>query len=306
VADTVDISGMPDPADIGLNPAPAPDPTAGMPEPLDLWRKFHFGNLDMSTVQPGPGTMWNPTKDQLDDFMANPPERPSLRKGVSAASGLPRAAAGYLAMVPAGVASVAGQLTGIPGAVAAAGTGRTDLIPDAFTQANDRGRRWSAAVNNLANYVPATDRGAQTAAALLNVPGQVIQSQVGEPLREALPDNAYQTLAEVAQDVGTDLPALGAPGLVRGAAAALREPPGRHGTPLRRRPPPSRRRSRPRPSRPRSGSPSRATPSAPPRTRSRPRRAPSIVQPRRREPPQCRRRPRPLRQRHPLRRGVLR
>src|SRR5882757_5166996 len=108
MADAVDISGMPDPSTIGLSPAKQADPTDGMPAPEDLFRKFH-GLYPEAPVD----------KDQLSEFMANPPGKPyepTLRKSASMLTGLPRAVAGYAAAVPAGVASMAGQGVGALGA----------------------------------------------------------------------------------------------------------------------------------------------------------------------------------------------
>src|SRR5271155_4106704 len=108
-APSPDISGMPDPADIGLSATAQVDPTAGMPEPRELFKK-------------ATGT-YPATQYALDEFMKNPVNQgdyqPTLKKAASQLTGLPRAAAGYALAVPAAVASVAGQATGALGAVAA-------------------------------------------------------------------------------------------------------------------------------------------------------------------------------------------
>ena len=197
--DNVDISGMPDPGSIGLSPTAQADPSDSMPAPAELYKK-HFG------YEPA-----NPY--ELATFMANPPDsapQPTLKETASKLTGIPRAVAGYAASVPAGVASVGGQLTGALGAAL-----DPDNASDYLEQGRERGRRWSAKVNKLADYVPATKEGAQFSEDLQSIPSQVIKGAIGDPLKAALPDNAYQAVSDVAQDIGTDLPALGAPGAVR-------------------------------------------------------------------------------------------
>lgn len=205
MADVVDISGMPDPSTIGLSSAKQTDPTDGMPAPEDLFRKYH-GLYPEAPVD----------KDQLTEFMANPPGQPyepTLRKSASMLTGLPRAAAGYALAIPAGVASVAGQLVGAGGAVV-----DPENAASYLEQGRDRGREWAASVNNLANYIPATKRGAALSEDLTGLPGNLIKETAGAGLKQVLPDNAYQAVADVAQDIGTDLPALGAPAAIRATA----------------------------------------------------------------------------------------
>ncbi len=205
--DNVDISGMPDPGTIGLS---QPDPTEGMPEPRELFAK-HYGYSPKSM---------NPSKEELDEFMANPPEPPRKYTAHEIASGLtgvPRAVAGYAAAIPAGVASIAGQASGALGAAL-----DPENASSYLAQGRERGREWSAKVSNLANYVPATKQGGEFAEGALNVPAGAIKETVGAGLKAALPDNAYQAVSDVAQDVGADLPALGVPGVVRGAARVVR------------------------------------------------------------------------------------
>ena len=207
MADAVDISGMPDPGTIGLSPAgPGPD-ISSMPAPEDLYTK-HYGSAPAS-------------KDLLDEFMANPPPeptyQPTLKKSLSMLTGLPRAAAGVALAVPAGVASVAGQLSGAGGAIVDPTNAASYL-----EQGRDRGREWASKVNNLANYVPATERGAALSNDLTNLPGNLIKETAGAGAKAVLPDNAYQAVSDIAQDVGTDLPALGAPAAVRGVAKGVK------------------------------------------------------------------------------------
>jgi hypothetical protein len=202
MADPVDISSMPDPTTIGLK---NPDPTDAMPTPAQLFKQ-HKG-YDAQAPE------------EVAEFMRNPDATPDVRKaksgreGLSMLTGLPRAAAGYAAAVPAGVASIAGQATGALGAAL-----DPDNASDYLAQGRDRGREWAAKVNNRANRVPATKEGAGFANALMAVPGQVVQGTAGAALKATLPDNAYQAVADVATDVGNDLPALGAPGMVRAGA----------------------------------------------------------------------------------------
>jgi hypothetical protein len=202
MADPIDISGMPDPSTIGLAP---PDPTAGMPDPAALYQQHH----GYAPASP----------EDVADFMRNPDATPDVRKaksaryGASELTGLPRAAAGYALAVPAGVASIAGQASGALGAALDPTNAENYLA-----QGRDRGRAWSAKVNNLANYIPATAPGAEVANALMAAPGEVVKGTAGAAAQAALPDNTYQAVSDVAQDIGTDLPALGAPGAVRAGA----------------------------------------------------------------------------------------
>jgi hypothetical protein len=199
--DTVDISGMPEPGSVGLTPE---DPTNGMPEPKALFEQ-HRGYPAQSL-------------EELDAFMRDPEATPDVRKaksGREAASmltGLPRAAAGYLAAIPAGVASIAGQGVGALGAAL-----DPENAAEHLGQGRERGREWAAKVNNLADYVPATKPGAEFSQNLLSVPGEVIKGTAGAAAKAVLPDNAYQAVSDVAQDIGADLPALGVPGAVRAA-----------------------------------------------------------------------------------------
>jgi hypothetical protein len=201
MGDPIDISSMPDPATIGLKD----DPTAGMPDPAALFKQ-HKG-YDA------------PSPEELGEFMRNPDATPDVRKeksgreGLSMLTGLPRAAAGYAAAVPAGVASIAGQASGALGAAL-----DPENAGDYLAQGRDRGRAWSAKVNNLANYIPATKEGAGLSEALLAAPGEIVKGTAGAAAKAVLPDNAYQAVSDVAQDIGTDLPALGAPGVVRAGA----------------------------------------------------------------------------------------
>jgi hypothetical protein len=210
--DNVDISGMPDPSSIGLSPAAQADPTDGMPEPKELFKK-------------ATGT-YPATQYALDEFMKNPVNQgnyqPTARKAVSQLTGLPRAAAGIALSVPAGVASIAGQASGAADAVAALGTGDTDLAGKALERGRDRGREWAKNVNNLANYVPATKRGAEFSNDLTGLPANLIKETSDSTLGKVLPDNAYQAVGDVAQDIGTDLPALGAPGTVRAGVKGMK------------------------------------------------------------------------------------
>jgi hypothetical protein len=206
VADMADISDMPDPTTIGLKQAaPADD----MPAPEDLYRKYR-GLRPTDAVAPG----------EVAEFMKNPPDPnwkpPTLHSVASQLTGLPRAAAGYALAVPAGVASIAGQLTGAGGA-ALDPTNAADYLE----QGRERGRKWAEGVNNLTNYVPATKRGAEFANDLTGLPANLIKETAGAGLKAALPDNAYQAVSDVAQDIGTDLPALGAPAAVRATAKGV-------------------------------------------------------------------------------------
>lgn len=216
MADPVDISGMPDPTSIGLSPAQQSDPSAGMPEPEDLYRNFYFrgstpnANGKQGPVEPIP-------KDVLDDFMAHPPHNPSARETASSLTGLPRAAAGYALAVPAGVASIAGQGTGALGAALDPDNAGADL-----EKGRERGRAWAAKVNALSDYVPATAHGAKLSSDLLGLPGNVTKEVGDSTLGRVLPDNAYQAVGDIAQDVGTDLPALGAPAAVRGVTKGVK------------------------------------------------------------------------------------
>ena len=206
-SDPADISGMPDPSTIGLSPQGQVDPTASMPEPKDLFQKY-YGFAP-------------PTQMALDDFMSrglnkDTEYQPTLRKAASQLTGLPRAAAGVALSVPAGVASIAGELTGAGGAIVDPTNAANYL-----EQGRDRGRAWAAKVNNLANYVPATAGGSQMASALTSLPGNLIKENADATLGQVLPDNAYQAVSDVGQDIGTDLPALGAPAAVRGVAKGV-------------------------------------------------------------------------------------
>lgn len=212
----VDISGMPDPGSIGLDPAKQADPAADMPEPEDLYRKFHFGggalnaNGKHGPIEPIP-------KDALDDFMANPPSASAsenFRKGASALTGLPRAAAGYASAVPAGVASVAGQATGALGAAL-----DPENASSYLEQGRERGRRWSSNLSDyVTSHVPATKAGAELSSTLMELPGQVGHSINRDMIAPVVGENASQMIGDIAQDVGADLPAAGAPAAVRGGA----------------------------------------------------------------------------------------
>jgi len=200
-SDPADISGMPDPTTIGLSPTAQVDPTASMPEPKDLFKKYYG-------YEP-------PTQLALDDFMARGLSKetdyqPTLKKAASQLTGAPRAAASLALSVPAGVASIAGQLSGTGGAIVDPTNAASYL-----EQGRQRGRDWAANVNNLANYVPATKRGAEFAADVAGAPAGIIKEVGDSTLGKVLPDNAYQAVSDVAQDVGNDLPALGVPGMVK-------------------------------------------------------------------------------------------
>jgi hypothetical protein len=205
MADPTDISNMPDPGTIGLAP---PDPTAAMPDPAALYTQHH-GYAPQSP-------------EDVTEFMRDPDATPDVRKaksgreGLSMLTGLPRAAAGYAAAVPAGVASIAGQASGALGAAL-----DPENAGDYLAQGRDRGRTWSAKVNNLANYIPATKEGVGLSEALLAAPGEIVKGTAGAAAKAVLPDNAYQAVSDVAQDIGTDLPALGAPGIVRTGARTI-------------------------------------------------------------------------------------
>jgi len=211
MADTVDISGMPDPTTIGLSPAAQTDPTAGMPAPEDLFRKYR-GMRPTDPVAPG----------ELAEFMKNPPDpnwkAPTLKETAQRLAGLPRAAASYAAAVPAGVASIAGQGVGALGAA----LDPTNAV-EHLSAGRDRGREWSSKVNNLANYVPTgSPLGDKFAADMASAPGGIIKEVSDSTLGKVLPDNAYQAVGDVAQDIGTDLPALGAPGAVRAVTKGVK------------------------------------------------------------------------------------
>jgi len=207
--DAVDTSDMPDPTTIGLKPpAPGGVDTGDMPTPAQLFKQHH--GYDASSPE------------DVAEFMRNPGATPAVRNeksgryGASMLTGLPRAAAGYAAAVPAGVASIAGQASGALGAA---------LDPynasDYLAQGRDRGRAWAAKVNNLANYVPATAAGADAANALMAAPSDIFKGTVGAAAKAVLPDNAYQAVSDVTQDIGTDLPVFGALGAVRAGARAV-------------------------------------------------------------------------------------
>lgn len=201
-----DISGMPDPSTIGLDPAKQSDPTEGMPTPQMLYAQHHMYD--------GPAYM-NPSQADLDEFMAHPPEKPHKYTGKEVASGLtglPRAAAGYALAIPAGVASIAGQGVGALGAAL-----DPDHAGDYLEQGRDRGREWSAKVSNLANYVPATKQGGEFAEGAMSLPSNVVKDTAGELLKRSVSDNTYQAVSDVAQDIGADLPALGVPEAGRAA-----------------------------------------------------------------------------------------
>lgn len=217
--DNVDISGMPDPGTIGLDPAKQVDPSAGMPDPEDLYRQYHYSPVPNANGKRGP--MEPIPQDLLDEFMANPPTNETagknFRHGASALTGLPRAAAGVASAVPAGVASVAGQATGALGAVL-----DPENAASYLDQGRERGRAWSSKIANLANYVPATERGAELSNSLLELPGQVGHSINENMVAPVVGDNASQMIGDIAQDVATDLPALGAPAAVRGVAKGVK------------------------------------------------------------------------------------
>lgn len=208
--DSADISGMPDPGTIGLSPAAQVDPADSMPAPEDLFRKYR-GIEPGVPVAPG----------EVEEFMKNPPDPnwkpPTLKGAASQLTGLPRAAASYAAAVPAGVASIAGQGVGALGAAFDPANAAEHL-----SQGRDYGRDWASKVNKLADYVPATDRGAQFAQDLASLPGGVIKETADSTLGKVLPDNAYQAVSDVAQDIGNDLPALGAPAAIRSAVKGVK------------------------------------------------------------------------------------
>ncbi len=199
-------------------------PVAAAPAaPLDLWRKHWFGDMDMSKDQPGPGTMWNPTKDQLDAFMKNPPKNYSatdLALGVP--SGMLKAGVGYLSAIPAGVAGAFSHLTG---AVMAplADAQEPGLGSRVIEEADQRAHRWSSAVSNtLADLVPTNTAGDEIAQGLMSVPGEIARQGIGEPfLKPNMSENAYTTLSEFAQNAGEDLPATGVFGAATKARAGI-------------------------------------------------------------------------------------
>lgn len=206
----VDISGMPDPHTIGL----ADDPTEEMPSPEDLYRQYHFGNTPRNANGKF-GPMEPIPKDLVDDFIENPPRMPTAGETVSRLSGLPRAAAGLAAAPVAGAASIVGQGLGALDAAAALGTGDTKLAGEALERGRQRGRDWAGAVNEAAAKVPATKLGGEFANDVLSAPAGIIKESADSTLGRVLPDNAYQAVKDIGQDVGTDLQAFGLPGEVK-------------------------------------------------------------------------------------------
>jgi hypothetical protein len=221
VADPVDISGMPDPGTIGLSPVAQADPTDGMPDPETLYRKYHFGG-GLLNANGKPGPMEDIPKDLLAEFMANPPDKDTasknLKSGLSSLTGLPRVAAVYNPITPA-VAAVAGGAGALTGAAGAA------LDPEHAAEHLETGhqrlRDWSSSVYNLANKIPATEAGAKLADYANALPAEIGKNVNDNMVRPWAGDNAADTLGDVGQDVGTLLPGLHAPALVRGGAGAV-------------------------------------------------------------------------------------
>lgn len=232
----VDISGMPDPADIGLTPASASsaDPTAGMPAPVNLWRKHWFGADAEDPVkskklekqfrpygEPVPNSQWDPSPDQLNAFMANPPGEPSLRRGLSALTGIPRVAAVWNPVTPtlAAAAGGVGALSGAGAALADLGLGHPERMTSDLEQGHQRMRDWSSNVYKAAEYFPsklATETGNKAAEMVNSIPGELGKVYNEGIVRPLFGDNVADTLADVGQDVGTMLPALHAPAVARG------------------------------------------------------------------------------------------
>jgi len=211
----VDISGMPEPGTIGLDPAKQTDPADGIPEPANLYQQ-HYGDAPR-------------TKEALDEFMAHPPEKlhtPTMREAASMATGIPRTIAGYAAAVPAAVTSLATHAIGGVGGLVA-GALHPELIPALESKTNDKAKEWSSdiydAANKLSDYfVHPTAKGKEFSEAAMAVPGNAFKDTVGTLAKRVLPDNAYQAVSDVGQDFGADLPALGAMPMVRGITKGVK------------------------------------------------------------------------------------
>jgi hypothetical protein len=212
--DSVDISGMPAPTSIGLGQANSGVDISGIPEPRELFKK-------------ATGT-YPATPYALDEFMKNPVNQgdyqPTPGKAIQQLAGLPRAAAGLGTSMLGGGVSLATHAIGGAGALIA-GAMRPDLLPAMESQVNDKAREWSAKVSNLGNYVPTgSAEGDKFASDLLGVPGNILGEVSDSTLGRVLPDNAYQAVKSVGQDVGTDAMAFGLPELreigVRGISKA--------------------------------------------------------------------------------------
>jgi hypothetical protein len=198
-------AGDADAAPAAATAAPA-DPTAGDGTPEEKYTKYY-----------GYGPR---SQDEAADFMAHPPHRPTLTESAQMVGGLPRAAAGLVAAPVAGAASATAHLAG---AVMAPIAG--DRAGEVLDNANERAKRWSAGVSNLANYVPTgSELGDQTAEALLNAPANLIKGTAGAGLKAVLPDNLNQAVGDVASGVGTDLMAAAVPGLARAGIKGVKGP----------------------------------------------------------------------------------
>jgi hypothetical protein len=205
-----DADWAPPAGDADAAPAAAPaapaDPTAGAGTPEEKYEKYY-----------GYGPR---SQDEAADFMAHPPHRPSRTEAGQMVGGLPRAAAGFVTSVAGGAASAGSHLAG---AVMAPIAG--DRAGEVLDNANERSKRWSEGVSNLANYVPTgSEVGDQTAEALLSAPGNLIKGTVGAGLKAVLPDNLNQAVGDVASGVGTDLMAAAVPGLARAGIRGVKAP----------------------------------------------------------------------------------
>jgi hypothetical protein len=224
--DQVDISGMPAPPQ-GYAEQQS-DPTADMPSPEDHYRNFYFGG-GLLNANGKPGPMEPIPKDALDDFTANPPSSSvskNLKTGASALTGLPKVAAVMNPVTPvvAAVAGGAGALSGAAGAVAHNALGHPELAEEDLETGRQRMRDWSSGVYKLAEYLPskiATDRGNAAADTLNSLPGEIGKSVNDSMVRPWAGDNVADTLGDIGQDIGTELPGLGAKGLALKGAGAV-------------------------------------------------------------------------------------
>ncbi len=171
----VDISGMPEPKDIGLDPAAQGDPTADMPHPSTIG------------LQPPPDPRTNP----FDPF--NPAQHPILAmahavatdpEARSALTGIPKVLAEANPVTPR-VAFAAGRVGAISGSVGAAldsAAGRPDAASADLEEGNRRAKEWSDNIYKFAGYVPsklATKEGNEFADTALSAPGKALDAVAG-------------------------------------------------------------------------------------------------------------------------------
>lgn len=207
--DQVDISGMP--------PPPPPqeaqdDPTAGIPAPLDLYKKAYGGQ------DPYHGVPKEVGDEALANFMAHPPENITPAEGLKRSgemlAGVPKAVAKVVGGIAGGLSSATAHFGGAAGAAGALATGRESQIPDIAADAQDRAHRWNKWWNDLADYVPAGEQGEKFANEVTALPGEAIKGAAETSIKPHVSDNTWQTLGEVGGELGTDVQALGAvPGI---------------------------------------------------------------------------------------------